>query len=223
MMQTRSRLIWIVAAMALNLALNAQEKISKNEKTAMDDMMKKWTEAATPGEAHKKLNVLVGTWDVTSQFWMEGPDKAPMTTKGKAEYKWILGGRFLQEDFSGEMMGKPYNGIGLFGYDNMNKKYTSLWIDNTSTAMYTGEGTSDATGTVFTYFGKTDEPMTGEHDKTVMYVWRLISGEKHIFEFHDFSYPQGKTKTGEMIYTREKGKTDVKDDLMKVKEDKKTK
>jgi hypothetical protein len=30
----------------------------------------------------------------------------------------ILGGRFLQQEFAGEMMGGTFLGIGLTGYDN---------------------------------------------------------------------------------------------------------
>lgn len=34
----------------------------------------------------------------------------------------ILGGRFLLHEYSGEMMGSIFNGIGVNGYDNHTKK-----------------------------------------------------------------------------------------------------
>ena len=33
----------------------------------------------------------------------------------------VLDGRFLQQEFTGEMMGHPYSGIGISGYDNLRK------------------------------------------------------------------------------------------------------
>ena len=61
--------------------------------------------------------------------------------------------------------------------------------------------TFDADGKVFTFTGKLDDPMTGEKDKTVKYIVRLISPEKRVFEMHDPSLGQ-KSKTGEITYTK---------------------
>jgi len=194
------------ALLILPLSGNSQEKAKKDmpavQGADMEAMMKKWAEAATPGEAHKKLNDMVGRWKTTSRIWMNGPDAPPAETQGTSEVKWILDGRFLQQEIKGELMGKPYNGIGFTGYDNMNKKYTSVWIDNTSTAMFTADGTLDRTGRVLTTVGKMDEPMTGEHDKSTMYVYRMESKDKQVFEIHDLSLPMGKTKMMEMEYLR---------------------
>jgi len=179
---------------------SGQDKEAGNP--AMQEAMKKMMEQATPGDAHKKLDVLAGTWDATMTIWMDGPDKPPMVTKGKTSFKWILGGRFLEEDATGEMMGQPYTGLGILGYDNMNKKYTMMWIDNTSTANFTADGTADPSGTTLTYFGKMDEPVTGEHGKTVKYVLRILGKDKHVFEIHDLSMPEAATKMVEISYTR---------------------
>ena len=170
----------------------------------MEAMMKKWIEAATPGEAHRKLNDMAGSWKTTSRIWMNGPDAPPTETQGTAEVKWVLDGRFLLQEMKGELMGKPYYGMGYTGYDNMNKKYTSFWIDNTSTAMFTADGTLDPTGKVLTTVGKMDEPMTGEHDKSEMYIYHMDSKDKQLFEIHDLSLPQGETKMMEIVYTRVK-------------------
>ena len=41
----------------------------------------------------------------------------------------LLGGRFLQQEFSGEMMGSLYHGIGFTGHDNHTQKYVSTWME----------------------------------------------------------------------------------------------
>jgi len=72
--------------------------------------------------------------------------------------------------------------------------------------MYTMEGSANAAGTVFTFYGKSDEPMTGEHGKTIKYVLRIVNNDKHIFEIHDLSIEEPNTKVMEMVYTRKKEK-----------------
>ncbi len=182
--------------------LSAQQKETKTVDAPMDGMMKKWLEVSSPNEAHKVLGDLVGSWESTNTWWMEGPDKAPVVNKGTSEMKWILGGRFIQQEIKGEMMGMPFEGIGMTGYDNVRKMYVSLWMDNTSTGLWTSEGSYDAASKTLTLFGKSDDFMTGQYGKTVRYVTKIESKDKHVFEFHDETNPAGKTKMGEMVFTR---------------------
>jgi hypothetical protein len=187
--------------LTLIIAVNfghAQEK-----ETDIQAMMKKYMDASAPGDAHKKFDDLVGSWDIATTMWMNGPDQPATTAKGTAELKLVLGGRFLQQETKGEFMGMPSAGIGFNGYDNLDKKYTMFWIDNSSTAMYTAEGNFDKSGEILTMYGKMDDVLTGEHDKYTIYMLRLVDKNKWIFEFHDAT-SQPSTKVGEMVYTRKK-------------------
>jgi hypothetical protein len=167
-----------------------------------EEMMKKWAAMAMPTDAHKKLDDLVGTWDLEVKTWMNGPAGTPTITKGSSTYAWVLGGRFLRQDMKGEMMGMPLEGIGYTGYDNYNKKYLEFWIDNSSTAMFTASGFVDQSGKVFTFYGTMDEWMTGENGKPVKYVARILSKDKNVFEIHDLAIGGADTKVVEMTYTR---------------------
>jgi|SRR5882672_10529801 len=167
----------------------------------MAEMMKNMEAAATPGPAHKVLDSLAGEWNITARFWMAGPDGPPMESKGTVTSRWVLGGRFLQEEVSSEMMGKPFQGMGLTGYDNMKKKYVNVWADSMGTSLTTCQGSADAAGKVITYEGKMDEPMTGEKDKPFKYILRIESPDKHILEMHDPTRGE-KSKMGEITYTR---------------------
>ncbi len=207
------RMLSRIVATAIGLALMIglafpQEKKGEPAEAGpeMDEMMKMWKELGTPGEAHHLLNDLVGSWETTSKVWMggQGQDAPPMETKGTAEMKWIMGGRFLLQEAKGQMMGEPFTGMGITGYDNYKKQYVTFWIDDMGTAMYTGDGKADQSGRMLTVYGKMDEPMTGEHDKTVKYVTRIISKDKHIFEIHDLAIGEPNTKIVEITYTRNK-------------------
>ena len=103
------------------------------------EAMKKMEAAATPGAAHRALNDLVGTWKAEVKCWME-PGQAPEVSQATAETNWILDGHFLEEEFHGEMMGKPFTGRSLLGYDNTKQKFNSVWVSDMQTSMFTSEG-----------------------------------------------------------------------------------
>ena len=107
----------------------------------------------------------------------------------------------MQEEFSGEFMGKPFHGISLTGYDNVRQKYRSVWVDDMSTTMVTSEGDADTAGKVFTFGGDYACAMTGEKHKKSTLIHRIISKDKHVFEMHDPAQGNN-SKRMEITYTR---------------------
>jgi len=79
-----------------------------------------------------------------------------MEETGTATRSMTLDGRVLVEDVSSSMMGSPFTGHGMMGYDNVTGKYWSTWNDSMSTGLMVSEGTaiprriapSPATGTI---------------------------------------------------------------------------
>jgi len=196
-----------------SLAMAADPPVAKKEEPKQppeidqQEMMKLWMKVATPGKPHKLLQSAVGKWTTTSKMWMAGPDGPVTDSKGTAEFTSILGGRFIMHQTKGELFGMPYEGLGLMGYDNYKKKYIMSWIDSSGTAMHTAQGTLDRTGKVITFYGTMDEFLTGEHDKAVKYVLRLVDDDKHIFEIHDLGIVDGKkenTMVVQITYDRKK-------------------
>jgi hypothetical protein len=117
-----------------------------------EEMMKAVAEVGSPGPEHAKLEPLVGNWTYSGKFWMD-PSKPPMECSGTIERKWTLGGRFVEEKWSGKGLdGKSdFEGLGLVGYDNGRKIYTSTWACNMGTGICTGTGGCDAAGKQFTF------------------------------------------------------------------------
>ena len=102
-------------------------------------------------------------------------------------------------------MGGPFEGFGMLGYDNMKKKYISMWVDNMGTGMMTSEGTADGSGKTFTF--TTEEgyvcPMSGQHEKPKT-VLKMVGEDKMVFEMHNKG-PDGKEFMNlEVTYTRVK-------------------
>jgi hypothetical protein len=180
------------------------KKKSVKSMPSQEEMMKRWQAYMTPGEAHKKLETMAGTWDAEIKVWMNGPDGEPAISKGTAEQKMSLGGRYLQQTVASEMMGQPFTGTGYTGYDNFKEKYLGFWIDDMGTGMTTMEGSIDKAGKTLTMWGVMDEPTTGERNKKVKYVTHLIDTDKHVFEIFDVSTYGDKKPTMQITYTRKK-------------------
>lgn len=162
--------------------------------------MKKAEAAGTPGASHKALEPLVGNWTAEVKCWM-APDAPPMVSKATSKASWAMNGRFVKEEFDGEMMGKPFKGMSLTGYDNMKQKYKTVWIDDMSTGIVSTEGTADTDSKVLTFTGNMDCPATGEKNMAIKQVLRIINSNKHIFEMYDSSKGT-ESKTMEITYTR---------------------
>ena len=166
------------------------------------DGMKRWKDACTPGAAHKDLARFLGSWDTETVILGMGPE--PTTTKGTAEWKWLFEGRWIQMTSSGELMGRPYHNQMIMGYDNFRQKYTTAGVDDLQTTLTTSEGNFDQSRQALITYGKIDEPMTGEIEKTFKSVWRFDGPDKFTHEVHDLAIGETNTKVFEVVYTRHK-------------------
>jgi hypothetical protein len=190
----------ILLSSMIVVAQDASKKsptMTAEEKAAMDAMMK----AATPGEGHKKLAGMVGTWDATVKMFQ--PGAPPQVSSGISENKWVLGGRWVQEQFTGNFMGMPFSGIGYTGYDNIKKQYVGTWMDSMSTSMMTSSGTADASGKTYEFNSTMDDPASGKSMPVKSKVI-VTDDDHHTMEMWSPG-PDGKMyKMMEITYTRKK-------------------
>ncbi|MBX3356825.1 MAG: DUF1579 domain-containing protein [Phycisphaeraceae bacterium] len=120
--------------------------------------------AMTPGEHHKVLEQMLGVWEGNVTMWM-APGAEPMKTHGTAKREMILDGRYLMEHVSAPPMGpdeQPFKGLGIVGYNGLENKYESVWMENVVTWMATATGTYDAAKKTLTFEGDRLDPMTGK-------------------------------------------------------------
>jgi len=172
---------------------------SSNQQGDKAEMMKKVEAAGTPGPAHKALQALAGNWKAEVKCWMD-PAGKPEVSQGTAKANFALNGRFLEEEFHGQMMGKPFTGKTLLGYDNVKQTFNSVWVSDMQTSMFTSEGKGENGNKIITLEGKANCPATGRKDIPMKTVLRVNSPDQHIFEMFDGS--QGNAKTMEITYTR---------------------
>ena len=175
----------------------AGPKAPPDEKAAMEAM----TRAATPGEAHKRLDPLVGTFDASAKMW-PAPGKPPEESKGTSENKWVLGNRYVEQRYQGTFMGQPFNGIGYTGYDNVWKRYVSVWMDDAGTGMMVSSGKASGAHAVDTH-GTVYSPVTGKPERVTEKL-TVADADHHTLEMWAPA-PDGKPfKVMEIAYTRRK-------------------
>lgn len=198
--------IFMIAGAGAAISI-AQDNTEPAKQDAMDkmkqEMMAKWQQYAMPGEGHKALEPLVGKWDYTVSWW-ETPDAQPQTSTGTSETKWIMGGRFLEQTAQGTAMGQEFHGMGLMGYDNMQKEYTGVWIDNMGTGMMTSTGTYDAASKTFTEKGSFSCPQDEGGEKDFRGVTTLVSADKYTYEMYIKDKDDKESRMMEIVYTRKK-------------------
>jgi Protein of unknown function (DUF1579) len=181
---------------------NASAETSAPMDAKKQEMMKKYQAAATPGEPHKMLAGIAGQWRTESKMW-ETANAKPETSKGVANFKMILGGRWLQQDFQGTAMGQSFEGLGLLGYDNIKKKYVSQWYDSMSTGTMKAEGDYDTKSKTLKDKGSMSCPMSASGTQDVRTEWQMTSKNKMVFSMFG-SRPEGgpEFKMMEVVYSR---------------------
>jgi hypothetical protein len=182
----------------------AGEKASKTEEidAEMQAMHDAWMKAGAPGEPHQRLAKLAGEWDYASKFWPQ-PGCEPMIGKGVSRAEMIFGGRYLVDRVEAEMMGMPFEGMSITGYDNVKEKYVGVWIDSMSTMIMYSEGVWDEEKQAVVMEGEYMDPVSRKLVKGRS-IDRALDDDHHLFEFYQPG-PDGELyKSLEITYTRRK-------------------
>jgi hypothetical protein len=153
-------------------------EMTPEQKAEMDAYMK----AGTPGAPHQALAASVGDYDVKVKSWHEAGAPAAEDT-GTAKRSMALGGRVLIEEFTSSMMGMPFAGRGMMGFDNVTGKFWSTWNDSMSTGIMVNEGTCDAAGKTCTFTGSWNDPIK-KAPVTARMTTRRTSPTTEVFEMY---------------------------------------
>jgi len=193
----------LITLTCLCLVVSASLVVAKEKKQEkqMDPqaMMEMWKKLGTPGEPHKLFASLAGSWTTQTKEWME-PDKPPAESTGTAEMKMLLDGRFLYQEYNGQMMGQPFTGIGIDAYDNLTKKYVTAWMDSMGTGIFMMGGTASAGGRTITLKGSHPEPGGGR--MTHRAIWKIVDNNTQTFDMWGTHEGGKEMKMMEITYTR---------------------
>ncbi len=166
-------------------------------------MMAKAQRYTQPGDHHKQLERFVGRWDTSTRMMMGG--QATPASKGTAEFRWLMPGRWLCSESTGSLMGQKVQGFWLVGYDNFKMSYVMTMVNSMDTAMLRAEGDFLRDGSTLVTYGTLDEYLTGEHDKMVRYVLRFADADHFTLEVHDLHIGLENSMVVEVRFARQGG------------------
>jgi hypothetical protein len=167
----------------------------------MKQMMDLMAKYSNPGDHHKILATMVGTWKAHVKMYMS-PNSKPMEYDGESVRELTFGGRYLKDRFQSETQMGQLVSEGFIGYDNFKQKYTLVKMLNMGTAMITALGEMSEDGKAITFTGKIDEPMAGKKDKDAKYVYKFIDDKTMMLEIWDM-VPGNPFMTIEYTYTKQ--------------------
>ena len=193
-------LLFVAAMFAAPVALPQEaSKTAPSMTPEQQAEMEAYTKAGMPGEPHKKLAATAGKYKVTMRTW-QAPGAPPVEDSGTATRAMALDGRVLVEQFSGTMMGSPFTGHGMTGYDNVTGKYWSTWNDSMSTGIMVSSGTCDAKDAC-TFEGTWNDPIKKGPIKSRM-TTHWTDANTEVFEMHGPDKQGKDMKMMEMTYKR---------------------
>lgn len=203
MKKTLNVLLAAGAAASFCTAALAQQTPATNPGSATQPTgadTKVWQQANQMNENHITLNLdLAGEWATTTKFWAT-PGAPEQTSTGKSTFMPVLGGRFVQQEFTGQIMGDTFKGFAWFGFNNGTQKFENVWIDSESTGLLVTTGTRGQDGTI-TFTGNFADPVTGQK-KATRSTMTWTDKNTVVFSMFDTSSDGQEFKNLEVTYVR---------------------
>lgn len=186
---------WIFTLITSGLVILPSAGLAQDDKGQKEGMKQD-----LPGPVHKRLGELAGTWNVAVKYIMGEKEH-----EGKAtcEAKLILGGRFLQQEYTSRFQGEPFHVLQLLGYDNARKKSIEIMFDNLGTSVRHNEGTVSDDGKVFTNSSEALDSQTGKPYK-LRTVTTIIDEDNFTLEWFRSDDGGKEAKVVAMSHTRKK-------------------
>jgi hypothetical protein len=158
----------------------------------------------TPGDMQKMLAASNGTWNSESTMW-EYEGAAPQKSTGTAVNSMIMDGRYQLSKHSSNMMGMPFEGQSITGYDNALKKFVSTWIDNMGTGIMVMQGDWDAASKTMTMTGTIPDITRPGKQCSLREVFTIVDDNTQKMEMYGPDSKTGKEhKMMEINLTRKK-------------------
>ena len=198
----------ILAFLLCSVSLIAQDKsapksdddIKQATGQPSEAEMAVWMKYMTPGDMHKLLASQNGDWNVDLTFWTKA-DVPPTKSKATCKNTMIFGDRYQESIHTGEIMGMPFEGKSLCGYDNAKKTFQSTWIDNMGSGIMYLEGKYDLKSKTINFSGYTVDPATGK-SVGVREVFKFIDEKNQLLQMYMTTDDGGEFKNMEIKFTK---------------------
>ncbi len=106
------------------------------------------------------LKAMAGKWEMNQKSYYGGPG-APPTEQKATETATMLGDFWLLGEVEAEMMGQPFHGRSIAGYDMVKDTYVLYWVDTMVPYGMFFEGAYDEATKTFTWVCPMKDAFTG--------------------------------------------------------------
>jgi hypothetical protein len=148
-----------------------------------------------PGAMHRRLDAVVGSWNVDMTFYIAGGTEAktPFARGLICRPEWMAetGNKHMRDVTQGTFGGNPYYRLGILSYSTMDKRYEWNTVDalNSNMMTYKGaKGSASATGDIVMTGEFTDQGVLGDSyagknvgQRTVI---KIESPNRHVFDLY---------------------------------------
>lgn len=171
-----------------------------------------------PRAMHRRLEALVGTWDVEKRLFIAGgaPDKPLVSRDLVCRRGWVAGTgrRHLQDVTRGTLGGGAYHRLGILAYSTMDRRYEWNTVDAINTGMMTYKGVRGSAtrpaGPIVMVGEFTDQGVLGDAcaGKTVRQrtVIRVESSDRHVMELYFTPPGERERLVDRSVYTRRRSR-----------------
>jgi hypothetical protein len=207
MRSRRGVVVAVIAIVSFAVGVIAPQVVRSQEKEkkppSMEEMMAAWAKYGSPGKEHEIFKSLAGKFNAEVSMQMPGAP-APEKSTGTMDNELLYGGRYVMQTYKGTMMGKPFEGGGLWAFDKLKNKYVSIWIDDMSTMVMVAEGAADGSdANTVTTTTKCFDPIANK-DKEIRTVLKVADKDHHTYESYEKGDDGKEMKTLTIQYTRAK-------------------
>lgn len=145
----------------------------------MSDRLRALERAGEPGDAHAQLDVLEGAWSTVTRVHL--PDGSTWSGRGRTVRRWVLGGRFLEEQLTGHGPdGRPWRGLAYLGHCNTTHTYQWLWMSDGTTGMTQATGLVDPSGTEWLLEGSELDPSGVLGSRRFRTTLTVVTPDRHV-------------------------------------------
>lgn len=161
-------------------------------------------EAMALGAQQKELGALLGEWDV--DIVLSNGATPAQHSKGKAQYSWVVNGRWLGCHLTGTMLGLPYEQFTILGYDSYARNVVEVAVESADNSMLLSRGSAAPPNQALTVlFGELDEYTTGVLHRPYKVVLNRVSPNRHVVEIVGFDDSGKEVKKLQFTFSRKDG------------------
>ena len=181
------------------------EELKKGAQPAGDDaaMWAAMLEMSKPVAQHEIIKSFAGTWKAEIKMWMDPTAKEPTVSSGAMKGTLVHGDRYLLGEFTGTFNNMPFSGSLTWGYNRIENRYESTWIDSWGTGLLMSTGQPTADGKTINSTGNFRMP--GPDGKLMDITQRetitMVSKDKFTQQMWHGT-KEGEMKVMEITYTR---------------------